>query len=686
MSRRNKKRRWWWEGTDHDDDPAASEINQDLFGNTIKQHNQKLNKGNANPGAKSGWQYDYGNDVDAIESPFTFEWGLERKLTDDPKDGQKSYKHAQDTFKQYNKGGGWQGYEYYKKPELSYKYVQQMANGLAAQYKITVKVGSTWAVDLKKKTLTYNPSSLIYGTKSELLATLMHEIGKLRYSTHPDELKDKYLATYGMPAAEVLSIFEDVRVDYLMLKAYEGAAEIYESAIPAVDKKVKEYREMSVKFRQIIGAQLGKTFNDLLDNTKGRATSPEDFQKLFQENLYKVFGERDHKLIEQKILDIQAEYANNGSVYDYAAEMLRVMYDTDSPETGFDNIKDKITGTEGSIPKVKKFDTAQKTVDHLTEAVYPKIEDLLRDFNRDNEKIKNMFPNMPQVFREQIAENMNQMMRQMNDKDGRVNTDRDGNSSVRSSGPTTDIIPREWTTGEYVAIRESVMPDIRSLIKKLTFIRREDMAKKYEGEQRRGRLNQKKLYKSATGSRRIFKKMLPNSNIVQSFAFSILIDTSGSMAGPNMIHTTRGLTIFTEVFKKMEIPFEIITFDSAAKVLKKFDDNIDKEAEKKIGGLVKSASGGTNLDQGLRKMSLEKQEQKNKVCIVLTDGGVGNIKSFDNQFFIPMSKKGIVSVGFGIACEKQIVDLCMGNSKLLDNASELPAEFTNLLKSLIKRK
>lgn len=675
---KRRKRKWWWEGTDYDESPSNSEVDSNLFGNTISQHNKKM-------GVYNGGNYSYDYDDSYVESPFQFDWGLQKNLTDIPKDGAKAYQSARDTFGTYQKGGAWQGYEYYKKPELSYKYVQQMANALAAQYKITVKVGSSWAVDLKAKTLTYNPTSLIYGTKSELLATLMHEIGKLRYGTHPDELTDKYLATYGMPAVETLSIFEDVRVDYMMLKAYEGAGEIYESAIPAVDKKIKEYREMSVIFRKVIADYLSQNYNNVLRKTQADSNSEDDFKIKFEENLHTVFGERDQALVSQRIQDIQAEYVTNGSIYDYNAEMLRIMYDTDSPETGFQNIKDRITSTEPSIAKVKKFETSQKTVDHLSESVYPVIEDLLRDFNRDNEKIKNAFPNMPQVVRDNFQQQIQNEFSHMQKK-GRVNTDPDGNSSIRTSGPTDDIIPKEWTTGDYAPIRESVMPDIKSLIKKLTFIRREDMTKKFQSEQRRGKLNMKSLYKSATGNRRVFKKLLPNSNTVQSFAFSIIVDTSGSMSGRNMVHTTRALTIFSEVFKKMDIPFEVITFSSGAKTLKKFDEQVDKEMEQRIGGMVNAACGGTNLDQGLLKMRLEHQPHKNKVCVVLTDGGVGDMNHFDETYFKPMAKKGILSVGFGIACEKAMAKLCMGNSKVLDNPSELPMEFTNLLKSLIKGK
>lgn len=681
MSRKNKKKRWW------ERDREETPIDQDLFSNTIKQHQKKMEKE-----GRAGFHYDYSaydEENDLIESPFSFEWGLERKVMDDPSEqsGKSRYESAQKNFSAYNTSGAWRGYEFYKKPELSYKYVQQMANALAAQYKITVRVGSSWSVDLKNKTLTYNPASLIYGTKSELLATLMHEIGKLRYGTHPDELQDKYLAVYGTPAVETLSVFEDVRVDYWMLKAYEGATEIYESAIPAVDKRVKEYRETSVKFRKIVSDIIIEMYNNIEASSRHSSQSQSEYDVKLAENLRKIFGESDPNVVKQKITEIQQMYLNSGSIYDYCAEMLRVMYDSDSPETGFSNIKEKVVATEQQIQPAKKMDSTQKTVTHLTQNVYPVVEDLLRDFNRDNQKIKDMFPNIAVEVTKHIEDMIHQNVQHLGKNgQGRVNTDPSGNSIVRSSGPTEDVIPPEWQEGEYAPLRESVLPDIKALIKKLTFIRREDMAKKFESEQRRGKLNSKKLYKSATGSRRVFKRLMPNTNIVQSFAFSVLIDISGSMAGANITHTTRALIIFAEVFKKMDIPFEVITFASGAKTLKKFDDDVDKLTEKRIGGLVKCASGGTNLDQGLKIMKLEQQPQKNKVCVVLTDGGVGDIRSFDRNYFEPMQKKGIVSLAFGINCERELANMCMGNSKVLDNPGELPAEFTALVKRLIKRK
>ncbi len=85
-------------------------------------------------------------------------------------------------------------------------------------------------------------------------------------------------------------------------------------------------------------------------------------------------------------------------------------------------------------------------------------------------------------------------------------------------------------------------------------------------------------------------------------------------------------------------------------------------------------------------MQLAKQPEKNKVCIVLTDGGVGDMKHFDEKYFKPMKDKGILSVGFGLECYEDMSKFCLGNSKEIDNPSLLPVEFSNLLKSLIKKK
>jgi hypothetical protein len=680
MGKKNRKK-WWMSSTDNEEDPAT------LFPNSTRQHSKKEY---LTDDAEFIYQDDNGN----VASPFMsdFDWGLDRKLVDNSgsKTGIDRYKSASDDFQRGYGGGGWRGYDYYKQPQLSYKYVQQMANMLAAEHKITVQVGSEWKVDLKAKKLTYNPASLIYGTKSELLATLMHEIGKLRYCQHPDELKEKYLAMYGVPAFEALSIFEDVRADYHMLKAYESAGDIYESAIPLIDKKIKEYKEMSVKVRKMIPEAILVVLREVVDRTmKQFAGFSSDIQnQKVREQLKAAFGEEDPKVIQDKLLDIAKTYDENGSIFDFCGEMLHVMYDTDAKPTEFENIKNKVALCEPSIEPVKKKLSSQDLVNLLSTDVFPHIEDLFQDFRSNNQKMQDMFPGMAQQIRAEVESLIQQYMANMggSQNGGRVNTGRDGNSISRTSGPNNINAPQEWFSGDYKILKDTVMAEVKELVSKLTFLRREEQTVKFEHQQKRGKINARALYKSATGSKRVFKQKLPNIDTVQSFAFSVLIDTSGSMSGNRIAHTTRALVILGEVFKRMDIPFEIITFADGAKHVKKFGEVIDKNLEKRIAGLANKASGSTELRYALDLLQLEKQPQQSKVCVVLTDGGVGDHKWFDQNYFIPMQKRGVLSIAFGLECGDDVKHLCMGNSVRMDNASSLPFEFARLVKSLIKRK
>lgn len=666
------KRKPWWKGTDYDDEDDLGK----MFPNSSKQHN------------KSKEVYIYDDEEDRVASPYSFDWGLERKLTDKTgtQNNVDTYRYAKDEFNS-GYGGGWKGYDYYKKPQLSYKYVQQMANALSSKHKIKVQIGNDWNVDLKSKTLTYNPTSLIYGTKSELLATLMHEIGKLRYCQHPSDIKEKYLAMYGVPAAETFSIFEDVRADYHMLKAYESAGEIYESAIPMIDKKVDEYRRMSEMFKKVIvetiHGMVKRTIADAQQRYGGFSIDVQN--EKIKMDMLSLYGVETPDEVMQKIAELVEIQRNNGTIFDYCGEMLHVMYDTDIADTSFENIKEKVAQTDPYVETIKKKNTSQEVADAMSNTVFPIVEDLLKQFHKDSQTIQDLFPNMPEQMKQEIAALIQAGMSNYRNG-GRVNTGKDGNSVSRTSGSTGDRVPQEWLEGDYKVLKDTVLSEIKTLVSKLTFLRREEMAVRYEGHQRRGKLNSKQLYKSATGSKRVFKNRLPNSNTVQSFAFSILIDTSGSMSGSRMAHTTRALVILTEVFKKMDIPFEIITFANGAKHVKTFSEVVDKSTEKKIAGLADKASGSTELQYALDEMKLLQQPEKNKVCVVLTDGGVGDHKWFDKQYFEPLKDKGGISVAFGLECGKDVETLCMGNSKSIENASTLPIEFAELIKGLIRRK
>lgn len=662
---------------------------QSLFPNSVAQHSKALTKTRAVD--EDGFY------IDEEEYGYSsYAWDLDRKLLnrdieitgnkkEDRKNSYELTKSEYDySYSSYQKTGVWGGY--YRQPQLTYKYVQQMANALSAAHNIKVEIGDTWKVDLIGKTLTYNPASLIYGTKAELLATLMHEIGKLRYVTHSSRLQNKYISMYEQPALEVLSIYEDLRTDFLMLKAYEGASEIYESVIPTIEKQVADYMKFGKSFKDLIVKIPQSIFQDIMyqhtSNMPDKLVHEDD--AMLKEQLFRHFGTSELKKVEKGLIVLQQNILNKGTIYEYCGEMLSVMYDLDEqPHKKFENIQEKVGLTVDTIETSKKSKNSQELVDYLDKVTYPVVEDLLREAKEKTDEIEKAFPEMSKQTLNDIK---NKIEYHMSNRGGQgVNVDPSGNVKTRSSGQSNRTIPPEWESGDYKTLKDSVSMEIRQLVNRLTFIRREELTVRYEADQKRGKLNSRKLYKSSTGSRRLFKKKLENTDTIQSFAFSVLLDVSGSMSGSRITHCTRALIIFSEVFKKMNIPFELVTFSDGAKTIKSFSADLDKSMEKKIGGLVRANGGGTNMDRGLDKLEIHRQSEKNKVVIVLTDGGVGGASFFDERYFIPWQKKGIKSVGFGVECEEEMARLCQGNSKVLKNASQLPIEFSNLLKQLIKR-
>ena len=674
------KRKWWQKGLDLWDGKTAEQI----FSKAIEDEKNKT---------PSIWRKRYdadGNEIfedeDDFYSPYSsYNFGVDQKLTDDTyKLGKKeSYGVAQkryyDAYSSYETTGVWHGYQT-RKPNLTYKYVQQMVSALSAQVQnVKVKIGNGWAVDLIEKQLTYNPSSLIYGTKGELLASLMHEIGKLRYCEHNSKIQSRYLLMYKKLALEVFSIFEDVRADYQMLKAYQGAAEIYDSGMKNINETIDNYRKEAETFRGLLPDALTKTFRNIIAQARNNGNDPHD-------ELLKHFGVSDENKIANRITLIRNAGFQNGNIYNYCAEMLLAMYDSENfTNKKYPNIIDLILKTEGAIEPIKKQITSQGAVALADEQVFPQIEKLLRDFTTENDQLNEKFPEMPEDSKETIMRNINFRNDYALQKGG-VNFTQDGNSKVRNSGASEEIIPPEWEKGDYKALKESVSNEIRELVRKLTFLRREEQTVKYVDNQRRGKINSKKLYKHATGSSRIFKKKLEQVDTIQSFAFSVLIDISGSMWGSRIIHSVRANIIFAEVFKKLNIPYEVVAFGSDSMVIKQFDQTLDSNIEKRIGGMVTAQGGGTNLDRGLDALALKHRPERNKVVVVLSDGGVSSIPWYNEHYFQPWKAKGIHSIGIGIECEEAMAELCLGNSKVLENASELPIEFSGIIKSLIKRK
>lgn len=705
----------------------------DLFSNTRKQHAERLKK-TAKKTDEDGFylddeDYDPKTDYLVDDGKYkyaetSYDYGFNQSFK--KKDFSKGWEI-------YEKSGDWRGYSYYKPATLSYKYIQQMANTIAASGGVKIVVDREWYADLENRTLHYNPASLMHGTKGELLATLLHEVGKISNSMPRNKMTSEFLKKYGDHTFLAHSIFEDVRVDMIMLKQYPSAGEVYESNAKVVKKVAERYMKRgeivrehlmkwAVNIKNSLNHQMleykrweqsgGKTRSDLeqaLYNFKIQGASisnvkiPDEIAKLLSGRMsndqakFERYSDSKHFLkdITQQQIGIEFDDLNDAirhlndyimkqdfepMLEEYVGDMLRSAYAVDGM-LPCEKTKDYVEKTIGKIEAAIKSKDSQEVIEMMDKEVYPHIEELLQQRNfGSNEAQKS--------FSEAVAKQM--MRNAQGAADSEIGMSelygQGGEMKMRaSSGRDQQHLPKEWMQGDYPALKESVDYEIKQLSSLLTFIRREENVMRYQGNQRRGKLDMRRLYRYATGNTRIFKKILPKRETVQSFAFSILVDISGSMSGPRVVHAVRGLIVLAEVFTKFDIPFEVTAFDDEPHLVKSFDDVYDKGAKNKIGGIIQMGGGGTVLAPSLNEVKVINRPESNKIVVVLSDGDTEPHDFLDQKYFIPWEKKGVKSIGIGIEVGEHIKTLCHGNGIDVDSSSKLPTVFSDMLKKLIKR-
>lgn len=607
----------------------------------------------------------------------------------------------------YKKTGVWGGYNAYRTPTLSYRYVEQMANVLAAHYDITITSGDAWEVDIKNKKLTYNPLSLISGTKADLLLTLLHEIGHIINTTPNDEIKGGdpfiYKDPVGKALFEIPSIFEDMRNDAIMQKTYDGAQEIYDTAqeppIRALAARMFKVAEQVRQFWIQEEARFLEEMNaTMLSMKQNMIANPADEAKIKKsivsiiDDAFRVTKDDDIKEIvgryQSVVIEPEADRQKRSELpnaFDYAGHMLLHAYGFNVEKHDKlarkyeEEIKPYLESTEGYLPTLKTAPSTQDLFDFMQVEVTPKIKDLLDRVQFPPSLGESLSGKAKAKMRANMAQRM-----QSNQE-----TQSAGQQQMRANGGSGpgDRLPSDWLEGDYNSLRDSVKNEIKTLDRFMQNIRREEQTIKMTRNEKRGKLDSRALYKFATGSTRLFKRKLPNIDTVRSFAFSVVVDTSGSMQGNRIVNSTRAMIAFAEAFERVGIPMEIMRFDNDASIIKPFDvERMDKKQKDKIGGLVKAAGGATNIKYVFEKTELLKRPERNKILIVITDGGVGDPAYIKREYIDKFKQQGVQTYGFALeGDERDIEMLCeQGKGFNLTSTTQMIPHFTDLLKKLMR--
>ena len=602
----------------------------------------------------------------------SYDYGFGTKFSD---------KNSKQTlFSDFEKTGTWHGYNHYQSATVEYRYIEQMANVLSAQHNIKVVPSNLWAIDIDNKILQYSPTSMMYGTKADVISLLLHEIGHLRHTTSEKNLSYTGIGRKYHPGAKLtLNAFEDIRIDGLMINSYASAPEVYESnkkTVQMITEKMNEKNEFIKK----------NTLNNFGDLTNLSRQEIEQFAKdlgLDKDALLKMYDEGFQEFSRNIIQTAQKKQAET-TLLDYLVELNIEKYSLTL------NLKERkcknyIEKTIGVLPSIEKSSNTQDVLNQLESRVFPVIEDLLKKYKGESENNQN---ELDRAF-DKISEKVCETIEGENGEavaNGKLSETSSRNQQKNGTTAGKDTVPKEWYDGDYEALRQSVDSGVRELTRLLRNIRVKDLTQKWEMNLKRGKLDVKHVYRYKSGRDNIFKKQQLQEDRTTHLSFSMLLDISGSMEGRNIIHSTRGLIMLAETFKNLNIPFEIIKFDSNAYIIKGFNDEYSETIKKHLSGAIKSCRGGTDLSEALTETKISSRPEINKNLVVLSDGETcdeDECRDLSKEFI----KNGVSVLGFAIEMNKGPLQYSLGdgNTQEIDKVEDLPKIFYQTLKDIIKK-
>ena len=216
-------------------------------------------------------------------------------------------------------------------------------------------------------------------------------------------------------------------------------------------------------------------------------------------------------------------------------------------------------------------------------------------------------------------------------------------------------------------------------------------ATRYQGGQRKGKLNSRSLWKCKTNDPHIFKQKVENLNL-KSTAVSLLVDFSGSMGGDKIDHAVSACLMLNDAIAKLQIPVEIEGFTDDSRpvqyIIKKFDERLTEDEIKRRMSMCASYMGSNSDAESLLHSygRLLQRTEKKKVLIVLSDGQPA---SSGYGCDVTMLREVVKQIGngpvklYGIGIMSDAVENYYPNRTVLKSASDLESCLLDVVKKQI---
>jgi len=178
------------------------------------------------------------------------------------------------------------------------------------------------------------------------------------------------------------------------------------------------------------------------------------------------------------------------------------------------------------------------------------------------------------------------------------------------------------------------------------------------------------------------RRKLPSK---KDYKFTLVIDESGSMGGEHGERAIEALLLFMETLDLLEINFEIIGFNDAPSIHRKFNGKMSvPEKEDIIDEVSQYMGSGCTADADAIKLAIDnmkKQQGERRVIIMLTDGE-GNINTTGismEEILREAEDSDIEVIGIGVGEGIEYVQKVYPHYVVVPEMDDLPLEVAGLL-------
>lgn len=558
----------------------------------------------------------------------------------------------------------------YKEPKkegikVSPFWIRAIASALAKQNKVTIEKGSKWAMDMKNKKLVYT-DTLNYLDKDSVLALLLHEIGHLKYSSYP--WIDESTAIYkDAPEAmrNCLNAIEDTRIDHIVSQEYQNSFSLIDTlhwqsagqsikTLKEYNQKMQDFPKLEAKYKQdyVINAQ----------KVKAGVISQQAFDEW--EDQAKPENKLDIKKL-NPVAEIMFLFLT--MYYGFESHLPKNYYNPKLVEKA----KLVLEAQKKYVPEW--FDNTREVQQYYEDVIYPIIKEEVPRNKDGSEK------QPPMSSREALAkaqggagqEDFKRAQALLKDIEGKIEEE-----MIRSGAkPSHDQPTRDQV--DYNQYYEEIKSMVNTSASKFMRVLKDNKFDRYVGSFRTGQLNSKRLFKYKANNFKMFQRKQERQN--KDYAFSVLLDCSGSMEGSRIQESMKGVVLMSEVLNKSKVPFEVCFFSEGYKYGKSFNNHFSRV---KMGTEATQVyGGGTSIAEPFKKSvaSLDARREKHKIMITLTDG---NVDGSDSEYIRKHVHKSTV-MHYGIGIGVDLKDM-FPNSINIEDVNTLVGEFGKILKKHIK--